>query len=112
MKSPPIPARDIGLRETAALIQRCHLYVGNDTGPMHISAAVGTRVVAIFGPTDAQRSGPYGDEHVVIAEKVECSPCHPGRKPGGCKRGNCLAMEAVSLEQVAQAVERILNEDK
>ena len=108
MKSPPILAQDTGLRETAALIQRCQLYIGNDTGPMHISAAVGTRAIAIFGPTNARRSGPYGDEHIVIAEKIHCSPCHPGRKPGGCKRGSCLAMEAVSLEQVAETVERIL----
>ena len=112
MKLPPIPVKNIGLRETAALIQRCHLYIGNDTGPMHIAAALGTRVVAIFGPTDANRSGPYGDKHVVIAEKVECSPCHPGRKPGGCKRGKCRAMEVVSLERVTEIVEGILSEGR
>jgi len=112
MRSSPIPVKDIGLRELAALIHRCYLYVGNDTGPMHIAAAVGTRVIAIFGPTDASRSGPYGNEHVVIAKGIGCSPCHPGRRPGGCKRVNCLAMEAVSLEQVAQAAERILNDER
>jgi heptosyltransferase-2 len=112
MKSSPILVKDVGLREMAALIQRCYLYVGNDTGPMHIAAAVGTRVVAIFGPTDASRSGPYGNGHIVIARTVGCNPCHPGSRPGGCKRGNCLAMEAVSLEQVAEAVERILNDGR
>ena len=105
MQSTPILALDAGLRETAALIRQCHLYIGNDTGPMHIAAAVGTRVIAIFGPTDAGRSGPYGAKHIVIAEKIECNPCHPGKKPGGCKRGKCRAMEAVSLEQVVEAVE-------
>ena len=110
MKSSPIPVKDVGLRETAALIQKCDLYIGNDTGPMHIAAAVGTQVVAIFGPTDAGRSGPYGHEHVVIAEEVECSPCHPGKNPGGCGRGSCEAMEAVSLEQVMEAVDKISDE--
>jgi len=97
------------LRELAALIQRCALYVGNDTGPMHIAAAVGTRVVAIFGSTDARRSGPYGSKHVVISKAIGCNPCHPGPRPGGCKLGKCLAMEAVSIGQVSQMVERILS---
>lgn len=109
MKSSPILVRDVGLRELAALIQRCALYVGNDTGPMHIAAAVGTRVVAIFGSTSARRSGPYGWEHVVISKAIGCNPCHPGRHPGGCKLGKCLAMEAVSIGEVSEVVERILN---
>lgn len=109
MRSPPILVKDIGLRELAALIQRCALYVGNDTGPMHIAAAVGTRVIAIFGSTSARRSGPYGWEHVVISKSIGCSPCHPGPRPGGCKLGKCLAMEAVSIGEVSQVVERILN---
>lgn len=109
MKSLPILVRDMGLRELAALIQRCALYIGNDTGPMHIAAAVGTRVIAIFGSTSSRRSGPYGNGHVVISKAVGCNPCHPGRHPGGCKLGKCLAMEAVSLGEVSEAVERILS---
>jgi heptosyltransferase-2 len=109
MESSPIPVEGVGLREVAALIGQCHLYIGNDTGPMHIAAAMGTPVVAIFGPTDAGRSGPYGKRHVVVSKPIECSPCHPGFRPGGCKRGSCRAMEAVSVEQVAEAVERMLN---
>ena len=109
MKSPPVLVKDVGLRELAALIQRCALYIGNDTGPMHIAAAVGTRVVAIFGSTSARRSGPYGSGHVVISKAIGCSPCHPGRHPGGCKLGKCLAMEAVSIGEVSQVVERILS---
>jgi ADP-heptose:LPS heptosyltransferase len=130
MKSSPILVKDVGLRELAALIQQCRLYIGNDTGPMHMAAAVGTRVIAIFGPTDASRSGPYPGcwmldarcpipasslssiQHIVIAKAVGCNPCHPGSRPGGCERDNCLAMEAVSLEQVAEAVERILNDER
>jgi ADP-heptose:LPS heptosyltransferase len=110
MKSPPITVRNLKLRELAALIQRCHLYIGNDTGPMHIAAAVGTQVIAIFGPTDAGRSGPYGSQHVVVSETVKCSPCHPGSNPGGCNRGRCLALESISPERAIRVAERILNE--
>jgi heptosyltransferase-2 len=109
MQSPPILVKDVGLRGLAALIQRCALYAGNDTGPMHIAAAVGTRVVAIFGSTSARRSGPYGREHIVISKAIGCNPCHPGRHPGRCKLGKCLAMEAVSIGEVSQVVERILS---
>lgn len=112
MRSTPIMVKDVGLRKLAALIQRCDLYIGNDTGPMHIAAAVGTRVIAIFGPTSAIRSGPYGNGHTVIAESIECNPCHPGRNPGGCKRDGCLAMEAVSISQVVEAVERNLSNER
>jgi ADP-heptose:LPS heptosyltransferase len=54
------------LRELAALLARARLFVGCDTGPMHIAAAVGTPVVALFGPADARRTGPYGEGHQVV----------------------------------------------
>lgn len=110
MQSTPIIVRDVGLRETAALIQKCHIYIGNDTGPMHVAAAVNTQVIAIFGPTDAGRSGPYGPDHIAIAEEIECNPCHPGRNPGGCGSSPCKAIEAVSVEQVAEIAGKILDE--
>lgn len=109
MRSSSILVKDAGLRELAALIQRCSLYIGNDTGPMHIAAAVGTRVIAIFGSTSVSRSGPYGNGHTVLNEAIGCNPCHPGAHPGRCKRGKCSAMEAISLRHVAEAVERTLN---
>jgi heptosyltransferase-2 len=110
MRYKPILVKDIGLRKLAALIQQCDLYIGNDTGPMHIASAVGTRVLSIFGSTNANRSGPYGNGNVVISTKIDCSPCHPGRHPGGCRRVSCLAMDSISLRQVSDVVGRILNE--
>ena len=108
MRSSPVTARRINLRKMAALIQQCRLYIGNDTGPMHVAAAVGTQVIAIFGPTNPMRSGPYGKNHIVITGSAECSPCHPGPHPGGCKLDKCLAMQNVSLEKVAKTIERVL----
>lgn len=63
------------LSEMAALLRHCHLLVTNDTGTMHVAAAVGTRVVAIFGPTDPRATSPLGEGHVIIRQNVSCSPC-------------------------------------
>ncbi|MGQ9609640.1 MAG: glycosyltransferase family 9 protein [bacterium] len=110
MKFKPIFIKNIGLRQLAAIIQRCQLYIGNDTGPMHIAVAVGTKVISIFGSTDAMRSGPYGNGHIVISKKIDCSPCHPGNHPGRCNRGSCAAIDSIQLDQVANIVERIMSE--
>jgi heptosyltransferase II len=63
------------LPRLAALIARCAVFVTNDTGPMHVAAAVGTPVVAIFGPTDPRTTRPFGKKHTIVQHKVECSPC-------------------------------------
>ncbi len=63
------------LRELAALYDISRLLITADTGPMHIAAAMGCPVAAIFGPTDPLRTGPYGKGHCVIQEKVDCGPC-------------------------------------
>lgn len=112
MDYPAILVSGTNLRELSALIQQCSLYIGNDTGPMHIAAAVGTRVISLFGPTDSRRSGPYGKGHIVISEKVPCSPCHPGKKPGHCKLHVCKAMELITVERVIRVMEKILDEPK
>lgn len=52
--------------QLGALLQRCHLFIGNDSAPMHLAAAVGTPVIAFFGPTSPERYGPYGVESAVV----------------------------------------------
>ena len=107
MDVPPILVQTDDLRHLAALISACDVYIGNDTGPMHIAAAVGTPVVALFGSTNHIRSGPYGDAHTVVQSGInlECNPCHPGRHPGGCGAGSCEVIAGISVEQVLDAVE-------
>ena len=76
MKTPAIDlagATTVGL--LPALLSRASLLITNDSGPMHIASAVGTPVVALFGPTSAARTGPYGMGHAVLTGKVPCSPC-------------------------------------
>ena len=76
MKTPVVDlagATTVGL--LPALLSKAALLITNDSGPMHIAAAVRTPVVALFGPTSAVRTGPYGVGHQVLTGKVPCSPC-------------------------------------
>ena len=108
MDIPPILVKTENLRYLTALISVCDVYIGNDTGPMHIAAAVDTPVVALFGSTNHIRSGPYGEKRTVVQSGIElgCNPCHPGRHPGGCGAGSCEVIAGIMVEQVLDAVER------
>ena len=100
----PVVIKNQSLRQVAALIEACNLYIGNDTGPMHIAAAVGTSVIAIFGSTNHHRSGPYGEGHIVVQSELNlgCNPCHPGKHPGSCGAESCAVIDAVTVQQVFQ----------
>jgi len=63
------------LSDLAGVLSRLRLLVTNDSGPMHVAAALGVPVVAIFGPTDSRETGPVGDAHRIVREPVHCSPC-------------------------------------
>jgi lipopolysaccharide heptosyltransferase I len=102
MKSPAINlagATTVGL--LPALLSKASLLITNDSGPMHIAAAVRTPVVALFGPTSAIRTGPYGRGHRVLTGKVPCSPCFSRT----CHNGVPLeCLQTVLPEQVLAAV--------
>lgn len=97
------------LRDFAALVESFDLFVTGDTGPMHLSHAVGTKNVAIFGPSDPVRYGP--DERLglrrVVRQPVYCSPCNMIRRPPKeCDRAaapECIV--GITVEQVIDAVE-------
>jgi len=82
------------LRELIAVIRRANFIVSNDSGPMHIAAALGIPVFAIFGPTDPVRTGPYGQGHTVIQENLACVPCFKNT----CDDLKC--MKDLSVEKV------------
>jgi len=67
-------APETNLLELIELIRGCRLFVGGDTGPMHMAAAMQVPVVAIFGASDPVRNGPYGDGHLVLYHDIECRP--------------------------------------
>ena len=91
-------AGQTSLRELAALYRKASVLLTTDSGPMHLAAAVGTPVVALFGPTSPDRTGPYGEGHVVIRRDLDCSPCF--RK--ACKTREC--MQAIGVDEVFEAV--------
>ena len=86
------------LRDLAYLYTRAELLVTTDSGPMHIAAAVGTPTVALFGPTDPCRTGPYGDGHVILRAGRPCSPCFLKE----CATKRC--MREITVEDVFAAV--------
>lgn len=92
------------LLELASLLRQCHLLVTNDTGTMHVAAAVGTRVVAIFGPTDPQTTSPLGKGHTVIRAGVPCSPCLKRVCPEDHR-----CMDLIEVEQVYNTVRAQFN---
>jgi len=91
------------LLQLAALLQRCRLLITNDTGTMHVSAAVGTPVVAVFGPTDPVTTGPWGEGHVIVRKEMGCSPCLKRTCP---KDHSC--MRDISVAELEEAVIRRL----
>ncbi|MDH5740811.1 MAG: glycosyltransferase family 9 protein, partial [Nitrospira sp.] len=66
---------EVPLKCLPALLSKATVMITNDSGPMHIAAACGVSVVAMFGPTSATRTGPYGTGHHVLTKQVSCSPC-------------------------------------
>jgi lipopolysaccharide heptosyltransferase II len=90
------------LLQLAALLRRANLLITNDSGPMHLAAAVGTLVVAVFGPTDPRRVGPYGDGHIALRKNIDCSHCNRRR----CVR-DALCMRAIEVDEVLDAVRKI-----
>lgn len=92
------------LPQLGALFRRCAFVVSNDSGPMHIAAAVGTPVLGIYGPTNPSLQGPYGSGHVVVRrEGLKCLGCNLTKCPIGHP-----CMKELSLEMVWEAVERLL----
>jgi lipopolysaccharide heptosyltransferase I len=83
-----------------ALLRRVDMYIGGDTGMMHLAALAGTPVIAIFGPTDHKINGPYGPIHTVIRKNLPCSPC----RNKDCRERKCL-MEITVDEVFGEVLE-------
>jgi len=107
----PVPP-DMDLRQVAALLQRSDLFIGNDSGMMHLAAMVGTPVVGIFGPGSPKTSGPYIDpeKQEIVTKNFPCSPCRQKFftecKPSAHNKPYCL--EDISVKDVSEAVERLM----
>ena len=115
-----MPARSLAgkgsIRVTGAVIELADLFVGNDAGPMHLAAAVGTPTVAIFGLSNWNAWGPYtggapGHLATIVRLDLPCMPCfyrgHLLGTPEGCMTRDCLAM--LGVDPVATAARRLLS---
>jgi len=91
------------LRQVVAILERAAIAIGPDSGPMHIAAAVGAPVVALFGPTSPRRSGPWGWDELVVRGDAPCAPCYLPRCPIGH-----LCMTSITPDMVMARVERAL----
>tara|TARA_Y100000310_G_C20685355_1_gene818606 strand:- start:2059 stop:3207 length:1149 start_codon:yes stop_codon:yes gene_type:complete len=94
------------LLESAALIKKSDILISPDSGSAHLAAAVGTKTITLFGPTDEIRWKPYGpkNKHIIIKDKVECSPCGLLNK---CKF-NKKCMGKIQIQDIVNKMEKIL----
>ena len=97
----------LSLRELAALTARARLFVGVDSAPMHIAAAVGTPAVALFGPSSEVAWGPWRVAHRIVSSAHPCRPCGLDGC-GGSKVSECLT--TLPVERVHAAVASLLEE--
>lgn len=90
------------LVELAGLLNTSDILITNDSGPMHLANLLGKPVVAIFGPTDPERTGPIGGENKILKADIPCSPCFKR----DCK--TLLCMDGIAVSDVLRAVEDVL----
>jgi heptosyltransferase-2 len=92
------------VRQLMAVLERCRLLITNDSGPMHVAAALGVPLVAIFGPTDHATTSALADSARIVRHPVDCAPCLLRHCPAD---NRCMA--AVSVEDVVRAAEVLLS---
>jgi lipopolysaccharide heptosyltransferase II len=122
MMQSPAPVRSLAgkgsIHVTAAVLELVDLFIGNDAGPMHLAAAVGTPIVAIFGLSNYRAWGPYtggiaGRRAEIVHLDLPCMPCfyrgHQLGTPEGCATRDCLAM--LGVDPVAVVARRMLREE-
>lgn len=88
------------LKELCAFLKMCRVFVGNEAGPMHIATALNTSSVAILGPTNAKRTGPYKGNTKIIQHQVPCQPC---------RNRNCtdpVCMKDITVAEVFEEVKK------
>jgi heptosyltransferase-2 len=91
------------VRQLMALLSCCRLVVTNDSGPMHVAAAFGVSIVAVFGPTDHTTTSPLGEGVRIVRRATDCAPCLLRQCPTDHR-----CMEAITVEEVLAAARELL----
>ena len=102
-EKPAILTGKTNLRELGALMERADFVISGDSGPMHLAVAVGSNVIALFGPTSPDLTGPYGNKnYTVIRKDTECEiPCYDLE----CRNYRC--MDAITVDDVLRIFDRM-----
>jgi len=99
------------LAQTAALIQKADLFIGNDGGLLHMAVALGIRTISFFGPVDPLVYGPYPQDphrHSILRKTLECSPCYRSFRLSSCKNDReCLVK--INVEDAINAIDNVLS---
>jgi heptosyltransferase II len=99
MSRPPIDLTGkTAIADLSSLLSQCHLFIGNDSGAMHVAAAVGLPIVAVFGPTDPCGTAPVTPRCIIVQQKPYCSPCFLRRCPTDHR-----CMSAITADMVEAA---------
>jgi lipopolysaccharide heptosyltransferase II len=106
-RKPVIVAGWTSLGEAAALMERCRLLVMNDSGAMHVAAALGVRTVVIFGPVDEKVYGPFPvHEQIIVSKPIPCRPCYRNFRMSDCRHLSCL--KQLTVDEVYSTLEEFL----
>lgn len=87
--------------QLASILKKCKLFIGNDSGPMHLAAAVDSPTIGLYGPGDPTRFGPVGDKCQTIRKKLDCPPCSDNT----CRFGEEGCMSKIQVADVIQIIE-------
>ncbi len=108
----------LSLKEVAAISSLCKVFIGGDTGILHLASATGTPVLMFYGPDDPKQWAPLGVGHKIIFHKIECSPCYTpvtvkdkSNFKGNvfiCKRGDALCMSGITVDEIMTAFDEIM----
>jgi heptosyltransferase-2 len=98
-----VAAGATNVEELKGMLWLCDGFAGNDSGVMHLAAAIGIPAVGIFGSTNPARTGPMGPKATVIYHRVECSPCLKRT----CRFGHYQCLHGITPPEVAAALTRL-----
>ena len=105
-----IDGSDLTVGEMASLLQRCNLFIGNDSGPLHVACAMDISSISLFGPTNPMEWAPSEECNTVIYKKVSCSPCFSQGFFPDCDHLSCLT--SIQVEEVFGRVKSHFSSEK
>ncbi len=103
--TPLLMAGKTTLSQAAALIEKCRLFISNDSGLMHVACSVRTPTVGLYGPTDYKKTGPYSDCGLIVRKDLDCSPCY---KKGKVKCTDLECLHSITVEDVLAAIDGLM----